>query len=81
MQVYPPVYGDSWKLLIDTFHVLLTHASAPTILVAWERRKGDQLDDFLAYCAAQSPAICCERLLQDTSSGEDIGIYTVTLAA
>ena len=75
--VFPPVYGESWKLLADSVRELLSRKSDTVVLLSFERRKGDQLDDFFAYCETNaSPAVSCKRVLWD----DPICIYRADLA-
>jgi hypothetical protein len=62
--VFPPVYGESWKLLADSVREVLSRKPETIIYLSFERRKGDQLDDFFEYCTNNAaPAVSCERIL------------------
>lgn len=74
--VFPPVYGESWFLLVDTFHEFLSKGGNPVALISWERRKSDKYDEFVSYCASKSPALQLDRVLLE----EPISIYSITIA-
>jgi len=75
--VFPPVYGESWKLLGDSIREVLSQKKDTVVLLSFERRKGDQLEDFFEYCKSNaSPAVVCERVLWE----DPICIYRASLA-
>lgn len=75
--IFPPVYGESWKLLADSIRELLARKLDTVVYLSFERRKGDQLEDFFAYCEENAkPALVNERVLFE----DPICIYRTTLA-
>ena len=77
--VFPPVYGDSWRPLADSVHVLLQGESlldggvakksskmktGPVAVFSVERRKGDKMEEFLSYVDSLVPKIECKEVLK-----------------
>ena len=45
--VYEPLYGDSWKLLVECIDELLKQNPKTIAITSVERRNADQIDEFL----------------------------------
>jgi len=88
--VFPPVYGDSWRPLADSVHVLLQGLDGDTssnetsagslstgrvAVFSVERRNGDKMDEFLSYVDLLVPKIECREVLNENK----ITIYEMRL--
>ena len=67
--VYEPLYGLSWKLLVETMDELLKVNPDAVVITSLERRKADGVDNFLAALVESTSHISkVERILLSSSS-------------
>ncbi|EKX44730.1 hypothetical protein GUITHDRAFT_109509 [Guillardia theta CCMP2712] len=83
--IFAPLYGDSWRLLADSLHVLLQAEEArpegglepPIGILAMQRRNGDQVDTFFEYLRSLNDQWVVNLVYEN----KPIEIYEVFLAS
>ena len=75
--VYEPLYGLSWKLLVETMDELLRINPKTVVLTCLERRKADGVDQFLKALETSHHVSQVERIRYDSEFGEEVQLYRI----
>jgi len=75
--VYEPLYGLSWKLLVETMDELLRINPKTVVMTCLERRKSDGVDNFLEALRESQHISSVERIVFDKNNFPEVHLYRI----